>query len=91
MATPIVTDPNVNFNDRLAQPISSQQPNILIRSFDLISMSYMPTLNNAICIVRDRETGAVKQKFASNLVAFSYGKDAYLLELLSDMGGNDYV
>lgn len=91
MAMPIVTDLTVNFNDRLTQTISSPQPNIFIRSFDLISMSHMPKLNNAICIVCDRETGTVKQKFASNLFAYSFGKDAYLLELMSEVGGSSDV
>jgi hypothetical protein len=46
-----------------------------------MSFRYLPELTEAICIVRDQMTGALKLALASNLLTVSYGKDAYLLEL----------
>lgn len=85
MATSILTD-RVNTIDRPAQS-AIHRPNTLVRSFDLVSFHYLPKTNEAICVVRDQASGAVKQALASQLLAYSFGKNAYLLEILA-RGGN---
>jgi hypothetical protein len=46
--------------------------------------SFFPDLSEAICCVRNIATGAVKQALASKLIPISYGKDAYLLEVMRE-------
>ena len=68
---------------------SVAEPDTMARSFDLVSFRYLPKINEAICAVRDHSTGAVKRVLASNLLIYSYGKDAYLLELIGTGGNNN--
>lgn len=64
---------------------STQKPNKLVRSVVLLHLQHLPNYE-AICRVRDLATGEIRQVLASKLLPISYGKDTYLLELLSDMG-----
>jgi hypothetical protein len=95
MATPILTD-RANTIDKPTQS-TIQSPNILVRSFDLVSFRYFSKADEAICVVRDQTTGAVKRALASQLLTYSFGKDAYLLELqrfsslAAAEGGVDHV
>jgi hypothetical protein len=66
---------------------TNQDPNELVNSYELLLCSFFPDLSEAVCCVRDVVTSVVRQTLASNLLAFSYGKDAYLLELTSAVGG----
>jgi hypothetical protein len=87
MATPIVSD-RTFLIDQLTRNINNDpELNIYVSSYELILCSFFPDLSEAVCCVRDVVTSVVRQTLASNLLAFSYGKDAYLLELTSAVGG----
>lgn len=89
MAMSILTD-RANAIDIPAKT-TFHSPNTLVRSFDLVSFCYLSKTNEAVCVVRDQATGAIRQTLASKLLPVSYGKDAYLLELTSAMEGSDDV
>lgn len=70
---------------------SIQAPHTLVCSVALLRLHHLPNLDEAICQVRDLATGEIRQALASKLLAVSYGKGAYLLEFMSEMGGNGHV
>ena len=52
----------------------------LPRSCKLESMRYLPKLGDALCMVRDLETGAIKQVLASRLYVYEFGdKGAFMV------------
>jgi hypothetical protein len=53
----------------------------LLRSFDLVTFRYLQKTNEALCLVRNQATGDLKLVLASKLLVYSFGEDAYLLEL----------
>jgi hypothetical protein len=76
--------------DQQAHSINNDpELNISFSSYELVLCSFFSDLNKAICCVRDVVTSVVRQTLASNLLAFSYRKDSYLLELTSAIGGQD--
>ena len=89
MAMSILSDRAKSIDRPTQRTIHS--PNILVKSFDLISFRYLFRSNEAICQIRDLATGAIRQTLASKLLPISYGKDAYLLELMSVVEGSDDV
>ena len=57
-----------------------------VKSYSLESYHLLPGGNEAICRVRDFNTGALRQVLASKLMPINWGEDSYLLELIR--GGN---
>ena len=68
------------------QPTPNTHPKPRVRDYVLESCRFLPCGNEAVCRVRDFNTGALRQVLASKLMPISWGKDAYLLELIK--GGN---
>lgn len=65
----------------------SLQSELKVKSYSLESYRLLPGGNEAICRVRDFNTGALRQVLASKLMPINWGEDAYLLEF-SARGGN---
>ena len=77
MATSIVSNSPVKYNGLSTQSVSTFK---LPRSCKLGSMRYLPKLNDALCMVRDLETGAIKQVLASRLYVYEFGdKGAFMV------------
>lgn len=71
--------PTRNFNQ-------DPELNKLVKSYELLLCTFLPDGSEAVCCVRDTFTGAIRQVLASKLLPYSFGKDAYLLELVSRGG-----
>ena len=87
MAISILTG-HVQSIDRFVKSTTTKS-STLVKSFDLVSFIYLSRANEAICQVRDLATGEIRQTLASKLLPISFGKDAYLLELTSAVGGQE--
>lgn len=83
MAISILTD----HAQAIDQPTRNTHQKTRIRDCVLESCRFLPSGKDAICRVRDLNTGALRQALASKLLAINWGKDAYLLEILA-RGGN---
>ena len=86
-----------NLSELVMKPFNSlsnfttAKHNNLVNSFTLLNLYHLPQLNDALCLVKDLSTGAIRQTVASKLLPISYGKDAYLLELTSAMENDNNV
>lgn len=92
MVMSIISNLPVKYNGPSNQAVAlAIEPNTLVKSFSLLSLCHLPKLNDAMCLVKNLSTGAIRQALASKLLPISYGKDAYLLELTSAVEGSDDV
>jgi len=88
MATSILSNRPQSIEQSTLNTRPEPEKPALVSSYELLLCSFLPDLSEAICRVREVSTGAIHYALASNLLPFSYGKDAYLLELMRT-GGND--
>ena len=77
MAMSIISNSPVKYNGLFTPSTPTFK---LPRSCKLESIRYLPKLGDALCRVRDLETGAIKQVLASRLYVYEFGdKGAFLV------------